>query len=722
MLRWTLISIVSAVAFLTVELVVLNTVCGRDKDKGSDRGRSSDAGGRSSSDGGDGGRSLSGGGSGSRKSESRSFAPRNVQPRNFDSGDLDSKKLKSSDSTPRIQPQPNSQIENFRRSTGDTKKLNADRSKDTPRFDVPRTPGGDAGNLLGAEAIRKAHEKLGKRGGESKKPGNDLEIEPRKLSDPNVDNPSSTRDLKGSGLRDRIKRTDSVKQDDQLDGKIDKLPKQARDALDRAKLPKQARDALDRAEVKRDLKLGDHDRDDFKKDSKDILGNADVDDKKFDGKGLPKNFDRGDVINREPKISDRKRELEDRLGIDESNRDKYDMLHHRIKHDGRLDDVTVAKLAKQNWLEKGDRDHFEKLARSSKLQKYRLDEQYHLHDNGDIARRLDLHDDLERRGGWQHRHVGRIDHHYRNHCAFRSYWGPSWYPRRCWYPVWGSWVSWSWGFHCDPWFDPRPIFCRPVIYDPCPRWVVWQYPVWQPLPVVAAGTWVDVPQIVVDRGWDVQLLAVRFVDPGHLEQNLGSSYRVWLRNNSRTDVNQAFNVVLMGVDGLLPNDRRVEVGQRVPSLAAGQTLAIDLRLPLMPDGRAGEPFAFSNVHVLVDANRELRDTELTNNGAVIDRGDIQPVDPATFNADSDIVEPGMVINVAGEGLGPEPGQVMLQVGNDTYQPEILGWYDLGVQVRVPEVAAAGLASGDLVIIRGDGAAANPLTLQIAGAEVAGRAF
>ncbi len=239
--------------------------------------------------------------------------------------------------------------------------------------------------------------------------------------------------------------------------------------------------------------------------------------------------------------------------------------------------------------------------------------------------------------------------------------------------------------------------------------------------MVASGTWVDVQKVVVNNGVDVQLLAVRFVDAGHLDQNLGPRYRVWIQNNSNFDIDQPFNVVLMGNNDALPDDVRLEVGQRVPNLAAGQMQAVDLRLPLTPNGVPGEPFAFSNVHVLVDAHRELQDTNMANNGAVIDRGEILPVDPALFNADNDVIEPSMVLNVAGEGLGPEPGQVLLHVNGITYQPEILGWYDLGVQLRVPQIAVAGLTAADLVVVRGDGAAANPLSVQIANA-AAGRGF
>ena len=84
-------------------------------------------------------------------------------------------------------------------------------------------------------------------------------------------------------------------------------------------------------------------------------------------------------------------------------------------------------------------------------------------------------------------------------------------------------------------WDPRPIWCRPVVYGPCPRWVYWETPVFVPLPAVGCGTWVDLKPVVVAAATsDLQLVAVRFVDPGHPEEKLGPRYRVWFRNNGAT--------------------------------------------------------------------------------------------------------------------------------------------------------------------------------------------
>ena len=55
--------------------------------------------------------------------------------------------------------------------------------------------------------------------------------------------------------------------------------------------------------------------------------------------------------------------------------------------------------------------------------------------------------------------------------------------------------------------------------------------------------------------YDLQLLAVRFVDPGHPEEKLGPRYRVWFRNNSDRRSTQPFNVMLFaGNDDQLTAD------------------------------------------------------------------------------------------------------------------------------------------------------------------------
>ena len=44
--------------------------------------------------------------------------------------------------------------------------------------------------------------------------------------------------------------------------------------------------------------------------------------------------------------------------------------------------------------------------------------------------------------------------------------------------------------------------------------------------------------------------------------------------------------------------------------------------------------------------------------------------------------------------------------------EILGWYDLGVKLQLPNLPLSGPTKADLVVVRGDGAAANPLQITV----------
>ena len=214
---------------------------------------------------------------------------------------------------------------------------------------------------------------------------------------------------------------------------------------------------------------------------------------------------------------------------------------------------------------------------------------------------------------------GLVSPSYVQHCLRYYYFGPAFFAGLCWYPNWSPWVEWSWYNHCNPLWDPAPIWCRPLLYDACTPWLFWEIPVWTPLPAVACGTWVNVqPVIVAANQVDLELLAVRFVDPGHPEERLGPRYRVWFRNNGNQPVTQPFNVVLMAGNGAKLTAGLPQAGVRVTSIEAGDVQSVDLRLPVevlaMGRDAAGKPAPFSVLHAMVDANRELPDAVRANNG------------------------------------------------------------------------------------------------------------
>jgi hypothetical protein len=381
----------------------------------------------------------------------------------------------------------------------------------------------------------------------------------------------------------------------------------------------------------------------------------------------------------------------------------------------------------------------DRLTKGETAKKIKLADQFHMLQQGDVARRLDLHSharemanvnraaNAERfRHGidTEHRYVfhpnfyhGVVGPAFARHSLQYYYWGPAFFAGLCWYPQWQPWVGWSWHYHCPVYWDPRPIWCRPVFYDPCPHWVYWSVPTWTPLPAVGCGTWVDLePVVVAPAAPDLQLVAVRFVDPGHPEEKQGPRYRVWFRNVGNQPIARPFNVMLFAANGPRLMADLPQAGVRVTAIEAGGTQSVDIRLPgevyTMNRDAQGKPAPFSTLHVLVDANRETADVTRTNNGVRLAPAEILPVDPAAFESDPTDAKPGTEMILAGEGFGPEPGQLLLHVGGQEVQGEILGWYDLGVRWSVPKLPITATTEAEVIVVRGDGAAANPLKINI----------
>jgi len=320
-----------------------------------------------------------------------------------------------------------------------------------------------------------------------------------------------------------------------------------------------------------------------------------------------------------------------------------------------------------------------------------------LKNDGKLVNQIKLLDNLKDNGGWKHRFCGPIDPHFSKHCFTDYYCGSYCFPSKCYYPHWCGWVDWC-----------VPSYC--YHYDPCHSWVVYYYPVWKPLYVIECGTYIDAPVVVVDSGKDLQLLAVRFVDGGHPEKKLGPRYRMFLRNNGKS-LDRTFHVMAMVAKGNTPSSDLPRGGAKVEGLEAGKTLAVDVRLPF----EAVNP-ELSMLHVLVDSHREISEAFEDNNGAVLAREDVLPVDPVVYKADAKTYAGGDVINLSGEGLGPEAGQVVVKVGGLTLQAEIQGWFDLGARAKLPSLPLSATMDAELIVVRGDGATANPVTIELTAAE------
>jgi len=410
-----------------------------------------------------------------------------------------------------------------------------------------------------------------------------------------------------------------------------------------------------------------------------------------------------------------------------------------VKRDVKNLDSKKQNINKKQFAEQWKSGELDRLAKGDTAKRLQLADQYKMHQQGDVARRLELQKNAQHLADLHHGpgpdrfahgpgrlppyvyhphfYHGFVTPNYPRFCFQYTYWGPSFFAGVCWYPRWNPWVDWSWHWHCPAYWDPRPIWCRPVIYDPCPTWVYWETPVFVTLPVVACGTWVDLkPVVVPDATFDLQLVAVRFVDPGHPDEKLGPRYRVWFRNNSTQPIAQPFNVMLFAATGDRLAANLPQAGVRVMAIEAGDIQSVDIRLPIeaMTMGRdaQGKPAPFSTLHVLVDANQAVPEANRTNNGAKLAPAEILPIDPAAFELDPNTAKPGQAVVLAGEGLGPEPGQLLLNIKGKEVEAEILGWYDLGVRCLIPNMALDGPTEAEAIVIRGDGAATNPLKITI----------
>jgi hypothetical protein len=371
---------------------------------------------------------------------------------------------------------------------------------------------------------------------------------------------------------------------------------------------------------------------------------------------------------------------------------------------------AVPKNAFQERAKSGD---LKRLTTGETAKKLKLAEQYSMYPKGDVARRLNL----QAHGGHAAVHRGPLSPRYEHESVRFNYWGPSYFAGVCWYPRWNPWVQWSWYYRCRPYWDPRPMWCRPVLYRPCTPWIYWNAPAWTPLPEAACGTWVDLQPVVLPvAAADLQLVAVRFVDPGYPDENLGPRYRVWFRNNGSLAITQPFNVMLFAGNDRRLADNLPQAGVRVTGIGAGDMQSVDIRLPVevatMGSDDRGNAVPFGVVQVLVDANQEVAEITNANNGAVLAPGEILPVDPASFELQPTTTKSGEEILLAGEGFGPQPGRILVQVNGREIDGEILGWYDLGVRWTLPKLALTAPVAADVVVVRGDGAAANPVKITL----------
>jgi hypothetical protein len=128
---------------------------------------------------------------------------------------------------------------------------------------------------------------------------------------------------------------------------------------------------------------------------------------------------------------------------------------------------------------------------------------------------------------------------------------------------------------------------------------------------------------------DVELVEVRQIDAGDVQQQLGPAYRVSFRNNSALDINHAFSVGAMASTSRQLSKEFPMAAVQVPGIKAGSTMAVEIRLPLeaqrMGVNYMGQTVPFAYLYVVVDSNNQINDSNRNNNSAFQGRLDIPMV-------------------------------------------------------------------------------------------------
>ena len=102
--------------------------------------------------------------------------------------------------------------------------------------------------------------------------------------------------------------------------------------------------------------------------------------------------------------------------------------------------------------------------------------------------------------------------------------------------------------------------------------------------------------------------------------------------------------------------------------------------------------------------------EEAHNGTILAVADILPVDPVLFGSEDELIAAGSKMTLAGEGLGPAPGRVVVHAAGLEWEAEIEGWTDLGARIQLPAFPLADHTPAEIVLVRGDGAATNPFSV------------
>lgn len=222
------------------------------------------------------------------------------------------------------------------------------------------------------------------------------------------------------------------------------------------------------------------------------------------------------------------------------------------------------------------------------------------------------------------------------------------------------------------------------------------------------------PSAAPGAQFPVELLDVRLVDVGNAEAGQGPRFRVVIKNAMPFPLSQPFEVLLSGgIDNQASPELPTAV-QGIQQLAPGEIAPVELRLPVEVMAMAypgrQEPAPFSVLHVLIAGPKNALGSSSITTLASLPLGEVRLVDLMVAPPANGAVPVGSPLELQGEGFGPQPGQVVLNVAGLKLSAEVLGWSEVGIAVRMPQLALTEPTPIQVVVLRADGQPARPLSL------------
>ncbi len=125
---------------------------------------------------------------------------------------------------------------------------------------------------------------------------------------------------------------------------------------------------------------------------------------------------------------------------------------------------------------------------------------------------------------------------------------------------------------------------------------------------------------------DLELVEVRQLDRGDLASGQRPAFRVTVRNKTGEVVPVPFTVALAASIGRVPAADSAFAASRVNGLQAGQSLAVDVRLPAtafkLGVNADGQPVAYTWLTAVVDSHMEVEQADRQNDLATMNRSEV----------------------------------------------------------------------------------------------------